>query len=295
LTTRLLIALIAAALVLVAGGAGLFWFRLRRRRKARLQPAPRPVPARRIARLRHPLVLAHGILGFDQIGLPGMRQEYFRGVPERLRGLGAEVFAIRVAPLSSVKERAEELARAVQQLDAGRVNIIAHSMGGLDARYAITNLGLAAKVASLTTIGTPHRGTPLADIGAALGDKIKLRGLLGKLGLDIDAFYDLTTGSMQAFNEAVRDAPGILYGSYAARTQGRALVLNPLLLPTYLYLSDHGGENDGLVPTASQPWGELLGRVDADHWAQIGWSAARGFDAPDFYAGVLRELTGRGL
>lgn len=290
MTPRLLIALVAAALVLLAGGALLLW--RRRRRKAQ---APLPTPARRIARLRHPLVLAHGIFGFDQINLPGMRQEYFRGVPERLRGLGAEVHAIRVAPLSSVKERAQELARAVQSLDADRVNIIAHSMGGLDARYAISRLGLASRVASLTTIGTPHRGTPLADAGTALGDKLKLRGLLEKLGLDVDAFYDLTTGSLQAFNDAVPDAQGILYGSYAARTQGRALVLNPLLLPTYLYLSDRAGENDGLVPTASQPWGELLGRVDADHWAQIGWSTAKGFDAPAFYADVLRELTARGL
>jgi triacylglycerol lipase len=293
-TPRLLIiALAAVALALLAGGALLF--RRWRRRKAQLRPAPRPTPARRISRLRQPVVLAHGILGFDQIDLPGVRQEYFRGVPERLRGLGAEVHAIRVGPLSSVKERAEELARAVKQLDAERVNIIAHSMGGLDARYAITKLGLATRVASLTTIGTPHRGTPLADIGTALGDKLKLRGLLEKLGLATGAFYDLTTANMQAFNDAVPDAPGILYGSYAGRTQGLALVLNPLLLPTFLYLSDRAGENDGLVPTASQPWGELLGRVEADHWAQIGWSPANRFDAPAFYADLLRELTARGL
>jgi triacylglycerol lipase len=239
-------------------------------------------------------VLAHGILGFDKLNLPGVHPEYFRGVPERLRGLGAEVHTVRVSPLSSIKERAEELARAVKEIDAERVNIIAHSMGGLDARYAISKLGLANKVASLTTIGTPHRGTPLADAGSGvLGDKLKLRGLLEKLGLDVDAIYDLTTTHMKSFNDEVPDARGVLYGSYAARTQGRSLVLSPLLLPTYLYLSDRVGENDGLVPTSSQPWGELLGRVDADHWAQIGWSAT--FDAPAFYAGLLKELTGRGL
>ncbi len=142
--------------------------------------------------------------------------------------------------------------------------------------------------------GTPHRGTPLADAGSdVLGDKLRLRGLLEKLGLDVDAIYDLTTTHMKAFNDEVADARGVHYGSYAARTQGRSLVLSPLLLPTYLYLSDRVGENDGLVPTASQPWGELLGRVDADHWAQIGWSAT--FDAPAFYAGLIKELTARGL
>jgi len=287
LTPHLLIALAvsAVALALLVGGA-LLWWRRRRAAFRRVQ--------RRGARPRHPLVLAHGILGFDQLKVAGLRPEYFRGVPERLRGLGAEVHAVRVHPLSSVKERAAELARAVQQLDARRVNIVAHSMGGLDARYAITKLGLAAKVASLTTIGTPHRGTPLADAGTELlGDRLRLRGVLEKLGLGLDAFYDLTTSRMQAFNEAVPDARGVLYGSYVARTQGLALALNPLLLPTYLYLSDRVGENDGLVPTDSQRWGELLGRVEADHWAQIGWSA--GFDAPAFYSELLRELTARGL
>jgi triacylglycerol lipase len=290
LTTRLLIALAAAALVLLALGGALLWWRWRRRRAVRPQPPQPKVPPR----IQHPLVLAHGILGFDQLQLPGVRPEYFRGVADRLRSLGAEVHTVRVSPLSSVKERAAELARAVQLIDARRVNIIAHSMGGLDARYAIARLGLENKVASLTTIGTPHRGTPLADLGAGLlGGKLKLRGLLEKLGLDVDAFYDLTTTRMQSFNDEVPDARGILYGSYAARTEGKALVLNPLLLPTYLYLSGRAGENDGLVPTASQPWGELLGRLDADHWAQIGWSAT--FDAPAFYADLLRELTARGV
>src|SRR4051812_35169791 len=104
LTLRLLIALVAGALALFGGGALLWWWR-RRRRQALLRPAPPRVPPR----LRHPLVLAHGILGFDQIKLPGVHPEYFRGVADRLRGLGAEVYTVRVSPLSSVKDRAAEL------------------------------------------------------------------------------------------------------------------------------------------------------------------------------------------
>ena len=75
---------------------------------------------------------------------------------------------------------------------ARKVNIIAHSMGGLDARYAIAKLGLADRVASLVTIGTPHLGTPLANLGARLSDLLRLKSLLGRV-VDIDAFYNLTS------------------------------------------------------------------------------------------------------
>ena len=59
-----------------------------------------------------------------------------------------------------LKQRVEE---ALVQTGASKVHIIAHSMGGLDSRRMIVDLGMADKVASLTTIGTPHRGTILAD------------------------------------------------------------------------------------------------------------------------------------
>jgi triacylglycerol lipase len=285
---ELLIAVGAVAFAALAAAALWWWWRRRRLRR----PAP-GAPRRAPRTLRYPVVLAHGLLGFDELKLPGVRPEYFRGVPQRLRELGAQVHAVKVPPLSSVKDRALELARTVRELDARRVNIIAHSMGGLDARYAISKLGLHDRVASLTTIGTPHRGTPLADLGTSLGEKLKLNGVLVRLGVDVGAFYDLTTRRMESFNEEIQDAPGVLYGSYLARTQGAALALNPLLLPSYLYLSEQAGENDGLVPTMSQRWGEILGRVEADHWAQIGWSP--GFDAPAFYAGLLQELTARGV
>src|SRR5687768_1711423 len=111
-------ALIAA--LLVAGGFRWWW--LRRRTRARVRRAPR---------LRHPIVLAHGILGFDELKLAGRRQEYFRGIPDQLRKVGAEVHVLKVPALGSVEERAQALAEAVRALPADRVNILAHSMGGL--------------------------------------------------------------------------------------------------------------------------------------------------------------------
>ena len=110
-------------------------------------------------RPRHPLVLVHGYFGFDSIGALKIKQEYFRGVRGRLEALGHQVYLARVAPAAGVRRRAAELAEQVRRLPCERVNIIAHSMGGVDARYAISKLGLDERVASLLTIGTPHRGT----------------------------------------------------------------------------------------------------------------------------------------
>lgn len=271
------------ALLLVVGGAlGWWWVRSRRSRARRPQRPVKP---------HLPIVLAHGVLGFDEVGVGKLRQSYFRGVPEALRAMGAEVHLVKMPPLAGIEARAEALARAVRSIDAERVNIIAHSMGGLDARYAISRLGLSAKVASLTTVGTPHRGTPLADLGTGLlGEKLKLRFVLEKLGIGFQAFYDLTTARLEHFNREVPDVRGVAYGAFVAHVRRPGA---PWLLPPFMFLTERAGENDGMVPATSQGWGELLGRIEADHWAQIGWS--RGFDAPAFYAEVFRDLRGRGL
>jgi triacylglycerol lipase len=237
---------------------------------------------------RFPIVLAHGLMGFDSIGFGRLRHEYFRGVPSRLRALGVEVHVLRVPPLAAIRKRAEELARQIERLPAERVNIIAHSMGGLDARYAISQLGIADRVASLTTIGTPHHGAPLAAAGALLL-RPPFRRLLATAGLD--ALYDLTPTSMQRFNAEVLDAPGVEYAccvAFAARGGASEQRLQRSFLPVAL-----GSTSDGLVPCDSQRWGSVLREIDADHWAQIGWSAR--FDAAAFYVDLVRTLRARGF
>jgi triacylglycerol lipase len=269
---------IAAALT---AGLILLW----RRRRLRRRRLPRPRN-----RLRHPVVLAHGLLGFDKIAIGGRDHSYFRGVTGHLMRVGAEVHRPRVPSAASIALRAEELARVVRMIPAKKVNIIAHSMGGLDVRYAIAKLGLADRVATVTTIGTPHFGTPVADLGAKLSDLLRLKLLLGRV-VDLNSFYDLTTERMVRFNREIRDHDSVVYCSVVARIE-RARA-NPLLWPTHTYLSERAGDNDGLVPVASQRWGEVLKEIDADHWAQIGWSP--GFDALAFYEELLRELRGRGF
>jgi triacylglycerol lipase len=244
--------------------------------------------ARRTAAPRFPLVFAHGFLGFDEIELGNRKHLYFRGIVDYLERAGVQLYSPRVPPASSISARAARLADLIRSVPEPRVNIVAHSMGGLDARYAISRLGLADRVASLVTIGTPHLGTPLADAGHAVFGRITR--LLRKL-VDLTGFGDLTTEGMARFNLEVPDAQGVAYASVVGRS-GR-LKTNPLLWPSHLYLAECSGPNDGVVPTTSQGRGEVLREIEADHWAQIGWG--RGFDAVAFYVDLLRELRGRGF
>lgn len=225
----------------------------------------------------------HGLFGFDSVEVGSRKWEYFRGVPTRLERAGAKVHVVRVASIGAIEKRAEQLAEQVRAIGSPRVNVIAHSMGGVDARFALARLGLADKVASLTTVGTPHRGTPLADIGSRVLGRLARSSFLGGV-------HGATTKRMKRFNGDVEDVRGVGYFSVTASTRD----VSKLLLPGWAFLHGMAGENDGIVPLESQRWGELIEQVDADHWAQIGWGS-HPFDAPDFYARLVRELRARGF
>ncbi len=110
------------------------------------------------------ILLAHGLLGFSQIG----PVHYFDGVKQCFAP-GCTFLTPAVAPAGSIENRAEQLDRAIppelRHPGAG-IHIVGHSMGGLDARYLMSanGLGRASWIASLTTISTPHWGSPLADL-----------------------------------------------------------------------------------------------------------------------------------
>lgn len=113
-------------------------------------------------------MLAHGLLGFAELRVAGHylpALHYWRGIREALTAAGAEVITTAVPPSAAIEDRAATLAREIAAVAAGRtVNIIAHSMGGLDARYMVSRLEPAnVKVAALVTIATPHHGSPFAD------------------------------------------------------------------------------------------------------------------------------------
>src|SRR6266550_5403074 len=121
----------AGALVLLALGVLilLLWVRRARLRKR--------VPVRRVPHLRHPIVLAHGVFGFDEIAVAGRRHRYFRNIAEELAVPGLEFYRPRVAPGAPIAVRAGTLVELLRALPGERFNVIAHSMGGLDRKSVV--------------------------------------------------------------------------------------------------------------------------------------------------------------
>lgn len=238
--------------------------------------------------LKHPVVLVHGIFGFHKMGRWGLEQSYFRGIGYYLELLGVDAHYPSLPMADSIAVRAEHLTRFINSLNSDRIILIAHSMGGLDARYAIRHLGLGERVACLVTIGTPHRGTPIAEFGAHPVLRI-VRWFLERIGLRTAAIDAMTVAAMTRFNvDYLPEESSVETFSVVAAASWLTMVFNPALWLSYAFSRWRAGPSDGLVPAESQRWGRVLFEIDADHWAQIGWSWR--YDARGLYERVLREL-----
>jgi triacylglycerol lipase len=271
LALLLLIALLALAIAFVVVN-----------RRPRVAPvAPPPLP-------HYPIVLVHGFLGFGEIRLLGRPFRYFRGVAEAMAETGATVHIVTLPAAASVEERARVLTDAVRALSAPRVHLVAHSMGGIDARYAIARLGLADRVASLVTIGTPHLGTPLARLGN-LRPVAGLRRVVTRVGYRTDAIEWLTPERMARFNDECPDHPDVYYACVVGSSRWR--ITNPGLWTGHVLMGRAAGVSDGVVPVSSQRWGEVIAELDADHWAQIGWAV--GVDVRPLYRDIALALRAR--
>lgn len=277
------------------------------------------------------IVLAYGILGFKNV--PFTNIEYFNGIEDFLKDrFQARVLVADVAPVAGIEVRGNELKRqileALGQTDKPpvldpkqKVHIIAHSMGGLDARYLLSPANpdnIADRVCSLTTIGTPHQGSPLADLCESLVDGESEMPLLGAIEgiirdivsklLWFDAVHDLTTESMRKFNDIYIDNPQINYFCIAGegRNDDESSKTCKLLLPTHRYIKRMTDEeNDGTVPVSSaQPdgWEAISAPWPADHFDEVGHDLDRGVNSkPDHFDYLskyeeiverLRELPG---
>ena len=245
---------------------------------------------------RYPIVLMHGMGGFDDVF---DLFEYYFGVVEVMEAEGFDVYVTQVDPLASSSDRAAQLVPQLEEIlkDTGarHLNLIGHSQGGIDGRALIVEQNYGDVVASLTTVATPHRGTPLADIAAGIIDATDLGSDLADAVGDI---YGLILGmgdqdlpeSMrelsvwyitEVFNPTHPDDPRVTYYSWNGHTCGIIdrdcrdewddEVVTPFLAPMYRALQLLGEEvNDGLVGLESAQWGEFLGEIPADHLDEVG-------------------------
>jgi triacylglycerol lipase len=235
---------------------------------------------------KYPIILCHG-MGGDKPFL-----KYWTGIQTDLIEQKCQVHKTTVLRYATVYRRAESLKdqvlRIQDELKVEKVNLVAHSMGGLDSRHFISNLGGHKVVASLTTIGTPHRGSAYADFWHQIGDKVYLEQLLHMLMSG--ALRNLTSEWLNTvFNPQTPDHPDVKYYSIVGWKDFKPPHI--LYIP-YRIINAKEGKNDGLVSVTSARWGEVLAELPIDHAEQINWSLS--YDARGLYRELMNALHDRG-
>ncbi len=258
----------------------------------------------------YPIVMAHGFFGFETLaGIDAVT--YFFGVRNDLAEIGEFVYTPAVDPFNDSEVRGAELLdhieRVIEETGAARVNIIAHSQGGLDARFAASLR--PDLIESITTIATPHRGSRVADIALGIADIGPLPDVLDAVTRIFGGpFYDalgnetsiaqaarqLSTPGATAFDAAYPPDPRIAWYSIAGRTglhRGGAACrvddapafierwsdavdpVDPLFALMEPILAGDLFDrtpNDGLVTVPSARFGRFLGCIPADHLDEMG-------------------------
>ena len=265
-----------------------------------------------ICKTKYPLLLVHGVFFRDSSAL-----NYWGRTPEVLIQNGAEIYYGDQQSALSVIDSAREIAGRIEEIirrtGAEKVNIIAHSKGGLDCRYAISNLGMDKYVASLTTVNTPHHGCLFVEhlfdrIAPPVREKMALayNTTLKKIGDKSPDFLaavgDLRNSRVEELNAVTPDMEGVFYqscGSMARRAKSGRFPLNV----SYPLVKKYDGANDGLVATESMKWGDnfrlvsVKGRRGVTHADMIDLNRENipGFDVREFYVGVVSDLKNRGF
>ena len=266
--------------------------------------------------IKYPVLLVHG-MGFRDNKIIG----YWGRIPKALKDAGCDVHLGHQDSNADIETNAEYLAQRIDQIiaetGAEKVNIIAHSKGGLDCRYALSALGAGDKVASLTTIATPHNGSKTMDllmkfpkplirfVGFCTDCWVRLLG--DKKPNSYKVFHAFTTEAAEKFNANIPDCDGVMYQSYA-------FVMKTPFSDIFMWLSNLvvdmvEGENDGLLTPEAVKWGNFrgvyrgIGKRGISHYDEIDMrrrplSKTPGdgiSDIVDFYMEIVSELAEQGL
>lgn len=261
----------------------------------------------KICKTKYPILLVHGVFFRDSAYF-----NYWGRVPAELIANGAEIYYGNHESASSVDDSARELAERIKSIVAEtgceKLNIIAHSKGGLDCRKAIACYGVEDMVATLTTINTPHRGCGFADylltkVSPDIKNKIALayNTALKKFGDKspdfIAAVTDLTQENCNKLNADISDSPKVYYQSFGSKLNRAGSGKFPLNF-SYNLVKYFDGANDGLVSETSFPWGEKYtyittkGKRGISHGDMIDLNREniKYFDIREFYVQILADL-----
>jgi len=218
------------------------------------------------SKLKYPVLLVHG-MGFRDYKRIG----YWGRIPKALREMGCDVHFGHQDSNADIETNGIHLAQRIRQIieqtGAEKINIIAHSKGGLDCRYAISALGAGECVASLTTISTPHHGSKTMDIlmkapdilikAVAFVTDCWFRLLGDKKPNTYGVLRSFTTAEASKFNALTPNCDGVFYQSYAFVMKNPSSDL--LMWLPNLVVGKIEGENDGLLTPEAVKWGVFQG------------------------------------
>ncbi len=265
-----------------------------------------------ICNTKYPILLVHGIFWRDW-----QLFNYWGRIPRELKKNGATIYYGNQHSATSMEICANEIKEQIENIlekeKCDKVNIIAHSKGGLDSRYAISCLEIDKNVASLTTICTPHKGCKLVDnLLEKLPDKFvnalakKYNSTYLRLGDKTPDFYtailDLTTSKCAEFNEKVPNKEGVVYQSISSKMSSIFSAGFPLNIG-YVLTKHNEGENDGLVSVHSSKHGDYLGCYSTKRNRGISHGDVidlmreniHEFDVCEFYVDIVKGLKSKGL
>ncbi len=275
------------------------------RRITGLEPFPQPS----IIPVQTPVVLMHGF----GVGASFRRGGHLHEEALHLRSRSVRAIAPNVSPYNTVRARTaqwdERLTHVLDETKTDRLLLIAHSMGGLDARYLITKMGWHEVVDALVTVSAPHRGSAIASLVLDQPELVRnwVTDVADWVGTHIledgsanirQALTELTPEYMEdTFNPEVPDHPDVEYWSYGCQAgKGTNVPIAPIFRYLNQYLFEREGANDGIVSVRSARWGEYQGTIDADHGRQVGISSglASHFDSNAFYGTIVENLADQG-
>jgi triacylglycerol lipase len=253
--------------------------------------------------LRYPVVLVHGIAFRDT--------SYWGNIPEFLRAQGVDVYFGDTDAWGNFETNAVLLKASIENIletsGKEKVNIIAHSKGGLDSRYLIWKHDFGGRIASLTTISTPHHGAEAADLVYGLKSFHKapaanilknVSSIYGDIYPNIyAAIAGLTTENMKHFNETVLNDNRVYYQSMYTSLQDS--MDDPFCFYTHKYIQEKSGDNDGLVSEKSAQWGDNYGKIPGSlsHFdiIDVKKQTIRGIKIPLIYLDIVHGLAEMGF
>lgn len=242
---------------------------------------------------------------------------YWGRIPKVLERNGAKVFFGGQDSNGSVENNAEQLRRslekALSEAGAEKVNIIAHSKGGLEARYLISTMGFGDRIATLTTLSTPHNGSLTVDKLLKFPEpavKFSCKAvdlwfkMIGDKNPDTYSAISLfKTSSAEKFNKENPDDPQVYYQSYGFVMNGFFSDIT-MCIP-WLAVYSVEGENDGLLAPRAVRWTNFKGiyrgggRRGISHCDEVDLRRSRvdisGGDITDFYLNIIADLKDKGF